>query len=82
MTDSINVTQLYIKMTKSKNGVFILIELVKLGVEWHEHGDTKLFTYLLIYRELGAEVALLSPAQLKERFPFVNTDGVALASLG
>ncbi|XP_060765313.1 FAD-dependent oxidoreductase domain-containing protein 1 isoform X2 [Neoarius graeffei] len=35
-----------------------------------------------IQKELGAEVALLSPAQLKERFPFVNTDGVALASLG
>ncbi|XP_017344386.1 FAD-dependent oxidoreductase domain-containing protein 1 [Ictalurus punctatus] len=35
-----------------------------------------------IQKELGAEVTLLSPAQLKERFPCVNTDGVALASLG
>ncbi|XP_056593228.1 FAD-dependent oxidoreductase domain-containing protein 1 isoform X1 [Triplophysa dalaica] len=33
-------------------------------------------------REVGAKVALLSPSQLKERFPWINTDGVALASLG
>lgn len=25
---------------------------------------------------------LLSPAQLKEKFPWINTDGVALASYG
>ncbi|KAF5902370.1 FAD-dependent oxidoreductase domain-containing protein 1, partial [Clarias magur] len=35
-----------------------------------------------IQKEFGAEVALLSPTQLKERFPCLNTDGVALASLG
>lgn len=33
-------------------------------------------------REAGAKVVLLSPSQLKERFPWVNTDGVALASFG
>ncbi|XP_066507597.1 FAD-dependent oxidoreductase domain-containing protein 1 [Hoplias malabaricus] len=33
-------------------------------------------------RELGAKVILLSPAQLKERFPWINTDGIALASYG
>ncbi|XP_029030297.1 FAD-dependent oxidoreductase domain-containing protein 1 [Betta splendens] len=31
---------------------------------------------------LGAKVSLLSPAQLKEKFPWVNTDDVALASYG
>lgn len=30
----------------------------------------------------GAEVTLLSPTQLKEKFPWLNTDGVVLASYG
>ena len=30
----------------------------------------------------GADVALLSPEQVSARFPFLNTDGVALAALG
>ena len=30
----------------------------------------------------GADVALLSPEQVSARFPFLDTDGVALASLG
>ncbi|RXN18877.1 FAD-dependent oxidoreductase domain-containing 1 [Labeo rohita] len=33
-------------------------------------------------RYAGAKVTLLSPSQLKERYPWMNTDGVALASLG
>lgn len=33
-------------------------------------------------RSYGAKVSLLSPAQLKDKFPWVNTEGVALASYG
>ncbi|KAJ8412568.1 hypothetical protein AAFF_G00129040 [Aldrovandia affinis] len=33
-------------------------------------------------RYAGAKVTLLSPTQLKEKFPWINTDGVALASYG
>uniref|UniRef100_A0A3Q3JI06 FAD-dependent oxidoreductase domain-containing protein 1 n=1 Tax=Monopterus albus TaxID=43700 RepID=A0A3Q3JI06_MONAL len=33
-------------------------------------------------RQVGAKVTLLSPTQLKEKFPWINTDGVALASYG
>uniref|UniRef100_UPI0037E77410 FAD-dependent oxidoreductase domain-containing protein 1 n=1 Tax=Semicossyphus pulcher TaxID=241346 RepID=UPI0037E77410 len=33
-------------------------------------------------RFAGAKVTLLSPTQLKERFPWINTEGVALASYG
>lgn len=33
-------------------------------------------------RELGCEVVLLSPSELSERFPWLNTDGISLASLG
>ncbi|XP_062870739.1 FAD-dependent oxidoreductase domain-containing protein 1 [Trichomycterus rosablanca] len=33
-------------------------------------------------RDTGAKVMLLSPTQLKERFPWVNTDGIVLASYG
>ncbi|XP_029282621.1 LOW QUALITY PROTEIN: FAD-dependent oxidoreductase domain-containing protein 1 [Cottoperca gobio] len=33
-------------------------------------------------RSIGAEVCLLSATQLKEKFPWMNTDGVALASYG
>ncbi|KAF7700934.1 FAD-dependent oxidoreductase domain-containing protein 1 [Silurus meridionalis] len=36
----------------------------------------------VIQKEQGAKVMLLSPSKLKERFPCLNTDGVALASLG
>ncbi|XP_018546986.1 FAD-dependent oxidoreductase domain-containing protein 1 [Lates calcarifer] len=33
-------------------------------------------------RYAGAKVSLLSPTQLKEKFPWINTDGVVLASYG
>ncbi|XP_030648058.1 FAD-dependent oxidoreductase domain-containing protein 1 [Chanos chanos] len=33
-------------------------------------------------RSVGAKVTLFSPSQLKERFPWISTDGVALASYG
>ncbi|KPP69833.1 FAD-dependent oxidoreductase domain-containing protein 1-like [Scleropages formosus] len=33
-------------------------------------------------RYAGAKVTLLSPAQVKEKFPWLNTEGVALASYG
>lgn len=33
-------------------------------------------------RSVGAKVSLLSPTQLKEKFPWINTDGVVLASYG
>ncbi|MBN3318036.1 FXRD1 protein, partial [Atractosteus spatula] len=36
----------------------------------------------LLQRNAGAKVALLSPTQLKEKFPWINTEGVALASYG
>ncbi|XP_067419647.1 FAD-dependent oxidoreductase domain-containing protein 1 isoform X2 [Emydura macquarii macquarii] len=35
-----------------------------------------------IQRNHGAQVALLSPAQLKKQYPWMNTDGVAVASYG
>ncbi|HSL77040.1 MAG TPA: FAD-binding oxidoreductase [Candidatus Limnocylindrales bacterium] len=35
-----------------------------------------------IQRTEGADVVLLTPAQLAERFPWLSTDGLALASLG
>ncbi|XP_074833269.1 FAD-dependent oxidoreductase domain-containing protein 1 [Carettochelys insculpta] len=35
-----------------------------------------------IQRAEGAQVSLLSPAQLKKKFPWLNTDGVAVASYG
>uniref|UniRef100_A0A8C4HSE6 FAD-dependent oxidoreductase domain-containing protein 1 n=1 Tax=Dicentrarchus labrax TaxID=13489 RepID=A0A8C4HSE6_DICLA len=33
-------------------------------------------------RDAGAQVALLSPTQLKEKFPWINPEGVVLASYG
>ncbi|NXF12132.1 FXRD1 protein, partial [Smithornis capensis] len=35
-----------------------------------------------LQRGEGAQVALLSPTQLKEKFPWINTEGVAVASYG
>jgi hypothetical protein len=33
-------------------------------------------------RSLGAKIKLFSPYKLKEKFPWINTDGVELASFG
>ena len=44
-----------------------------------------LHTYLCAHfmcRSFGVEVVLLTPEELQKRFPWLNTDGVALASLG
>lgn len=35
-----------------------------------------------LQRKLDCHVILLSPSELSERFPWINTDGIALASLG
>lgn len=35
-----------------------------------------------VQREHGVDVALLSPVQLAQRFPWMNVDGIAAASLG
>ena len=35
-----------------------------------------------VQRSMGADVALLTPVQLHERFPWLSTDGVTLGSLG
>uniref|UniRef100_A0A7N4PD97 FAD-dependent oxidoreductase domain-containing protein 1 n=1 Tax=Sarcophilus harrisii TaxID=9305 RepID=A0A7N4PD97_SARHA len=35
-----------------------------------------------IQRQEGAKVCLLSPKQLKDKFPWINTEGIALASYG
>lgn len=35
-----------------------------------------------VQRGMGADVALLTPVQLHERFPWLSTDGVTLGSLG
>jgi glycine/D-amino acid oxidase-like deaminating enzyme len=35
-----------------------------------------------VQRGMGADVALLTPGQLRERFPWLATEGVALGSLG
>uniref|UniRef100_A0A8C0H8J8 FAD-dependent oxidoreductase domain-containing protein 1 n=1 Tax=Chelonoidis abingdonii TaxID=106734 RepID=A0A8C0H8J8_CHEAB len=47
-----------------------------------EDGAAKLENNVRIQRAEGAEVSLLSPAQLKKKYPWINTDGVAVASYG
>ncbi|KAM8795512.1 FAD-dependent oxidoreductase domain-containing protein 1 [Eudromia elegans] len=47
-----------------------------------ERGAAALQDNVRIQREEGAQVALLSPAQLKAKFPWMDTRGVALASCG
>ncbi|NWU93673.1 FXRD1 protein, partial [Upupa epops] len=42
----------------------------------------KLEATVQLQRSEGARVALLSPTQLKEKFPWMDTEGVALASYG
>ncbi|XP_012821381.1 FAD-dependent oxidoreductase domain-containing protein 1 isoform X1 [Xenopus tropicalis] len=47
-----------------------------------EEGATVMEENYNVQRECGAQVTLLSPHQLKKKFPWVNTNGVALASYG
>ncbi|XP_068772831.1 FAD-dependent oxidoreductase domain-containing protein 1 isoform X2 [Struthio camelus] len=47
-----------------------------------EQGAGALEENVRVQRDEGAQVSLLSPAQLKEKFPWINADDVALASYG
>ncbi|XP_029429080.1 FAD-dependent oxidoreductase domain-containing protein 1 isoform X2 [Rhinatrema bivittatum] len=47
-----------------------------------ENRATILEENVQIQRSHGAKVALLGPQKLKKKFPWINTDGVALASYG
>ncbi|XP_025893925.1 FAD-dependent oxidoreductase domain-containing protein 1, partial [Nothoprocta perdicaria] len=47
-----------------------------------EQGAAALQDNVRLQREEGARVALLSPAQLRAKFPWLDTRGVALASYG
>ncbi|CAH2320413.1 FAD-dependent oxidoreductase domain-containing 1 [Pelobates cultripes] len=47
-----------------------------------EEGASILEENYKVQRECGAQVALLSAEQLKKKLPWINTDGVALASYG
>lgn len=47
--------------------------------EWH----ILIFNLLLwIFRELGANVDLLSPEMIKTRYPWLNVDDIELGSFG
>ena len=37
---------------------------------------------LFSFREQGAKVELLGPKQLKQKFPWLNTDGIEMGSFG
>ncbi|OCT70511.1 hypothetical protein XELAEV_18037432mg [Xenopus laevis] len=47
-----------------------------------EDGATVMEENYNVQRECGAQVTLMSPDQVKKTFPWINTDGVALASYG
>lgn len=47
-----------------------------------EEGAQHMIENAKLQRELGAKNILLKPEKLKERFPWINTDGVALSCLG
>jgi hypothetical protein len=37
---------------------------------------------VLFFRKLGAKNELLTPVKLKQKFPWINTDGIALGCHG
>ena len=47
-----------------------------------EQGAQDMIENAKLQRELGAKNILLKPEKLKERFPWINIEGVALACLG
>lgn len=60
--------------------------LVRLGSILHPSAHSPLsHTYAdphVYLRQEGAKVCLMSPDQLRNKFPWINTEGVALASYG
>ena len=44
------------------------------------HGEKNVL--YITFRECGAKVELLTAKQLKRKFPWLNTDGIALGSYG
>ncbi|XP_033717716.1 FAD-dependent oxidoreductase domain-containing protein 1 isoform X2 [Tursiops truncatus] len=47
-----------------------------------EEGATIMENNVKVQRQEGAKVCLMSPEQLRKKFPWMNTEGVALASYG
>jgi FAD-dependent oxidoreductase domain-containing protein 1 len=47
-----------------------------------DKGEHQMRENYKLQRSLGVDVILLTPQQLQERYPWMNTDGIALASLG
>lgn len=47
-----------------------------------EKGAAVMENNVKVQRQEGAKVCLMSPEQLRNKFPWINTDGVALASYG
>ncbi|XP_004862654.1 FAD-dependent oxidoreductase domain-containing protein 1 isoform X3 [Heterocephalus glaber] len=47
-----------------------------------EKGAAVLETNVKMQRQEGAKISLMSPEQLQKKFPWINTEGVALASYG
>ncbi|KAB0407636.1 hypothetical protein E2I00_011620, partial [Balaenoptera physalus] len=47
-----------------------------------EEGATIMENNVKVQRQEGAKVCLMSPEQLRKKFPWINTEGVALASYG
>ncbi|XP_069902317.1 FAD-dependent oxidoreductase domain-containing protein 1 isoform X6 [Globicephala melas] len=47
-----------------------------------EEGATIMENNVKVQRQQGAKVCLMSPEQLRKKFPWMNTEGVALASYG
>lgn len=43
---------------------------------------TLFYLFHLIIRELGAKVQLLTPTRLKQKFPWISTENIELASYG
>jgi len=41
-----------------------------------------IYIIFLCFRKLGAKNELLTPVKLKQKFPWINTDGIALGCHG
>ena len=47
-----------------------------------EKGEAVLRENFALQKSLGAEVELMEPSVLSQKYPWLNLDGIALASLG
>ncbi|XP_044293364.1 FAD-dependent oxidoreductase domain-containing protein 1 isoform X1 [Varanus komodoensis] len=91
MQENIQMSRFSADFLRSINDYLFVVNQPPIDIQYQpsgylflasEEGAAVLEENVQLQRTEGAKVCLLSPAQMKTKFPWLNTDGVALASYG